>query len=72
MDDASRQRYYPLQEGMRPEDQERGRDRKKEKWERQTRSLFVVFYEGVLFVQSRACYTPMLHAIQQQTRTTEH
>lgn len=57
--DASRQRC-PLEEGMRPEDQERGRDRKKKKWERQTRSLFVAFYEGVLFVGHPCVYVPIL------------
>ena len=74
--DASRQRC-PLEEGMRPEDQERGRDRKKKKWERQTRSLFVAFYEGLLFV-GHPCvcteYVPILcytDTAIQQTRTTK-
>lgn len=71
--DASRQRC-PLEEGMRPEDQERGRDRKKKKWERQTRSLFVAFYEGVLFVGHPCVYVPILcytDTAIQQTRTTK-
>lgn len=63
--DASRQRC-PLEEGMRPEDQERGRDRKKKKWERQTRSLFVAFYEGVLFVEHPCVCMFLYYAIQIQ------